>query len=375
MADEDFAGEKTEPATPRKREEARNKGQVARSTDLSTAVLLLGAFILLRVLSTGVVGDVLGVLRHSFDQIGNGGPVNLDAALDISRAAILWVLSIATPIILCLFGIAFLISFFQVGWRVSTQPLNPDPSKINPLKGLKRIASIRGLMRLFFGILKLTIVAVVLVASYFAFIGADSDTPFRALLEFELPGAIRFMVEATSLIGIQAATALLILAILDYTYQRWQMEQDLRMTKQEVKEEQKRMEGDPKIKQKRRAIGQQLALRQIAAEVPKADVVITNPTHFSVALRYDEEQDSAPMCVAKGADHLALRIREIARAHEVPIVEEPPLARSLYATTEPGEPVPENLYEPVAKVLAYVYRLGSGRSKSGSRRTQTSGVS
>jgi len=245
--------------------------------------------------------------------------------------------------------------------------LTPDIAKLNPIKGLQRIFSIRGLMRLAFGVLKLVIVAFVLYIGYRKLFDADSDGSFLVLLYVDLQQAIILANAALFKTGGMACIALLVLALLDFSFQRWKHEQDLKMTKQEVREEQKRMEGDPKLKERRRRLSQQLALQRMMQDVPTADVVITNPTHYSCAVRYKEDQMRAPRLIAKGADHLALRIRELAREHGVPVIEEPPLARMIYSTTEVGDEVPPELYNEVARVLAYVYRLGANRPTAGMR--------
>ncbi|MCA8959273.1 MAG: flagellar biosynthesis protein FlhB [Planctomycetes bacterium] len=364
---EEFAGEKTEPATPRKRQEAREKGQVARSQDLSTALLMLAAFSILFGWGETLVEDMGSIVRSAFLGLGEGR-LTFDNVVHHAFIGFPRLLLAVAPILVGLFALGFLVNVAQVGWFVSVDPLAPRIDKLNPLKGLQRIFSVRGLARLGFGILKLTIVGVVLYVSYQRLFDPERDENVFTLFFVDLPQAIHIANQALFHTGGVACLALLALALLDFAFQRWRHEIDLRMTKQEVKEEHKRMDGDPKLKERRRRVGQQLALQRMMLEVPKADVVITNPTHFACAIRYKEEEGRAPRLVAKGKDFLAQRIRQVAIDNEVPIVEDPPLARSIYGTTEIGEEIPPELYNQVARVLAYVYRLGRKPVGSGSER-------
>ena len=213
-------------------------------------------------------------------------------------------------------------------------------------------------MRLVFGVFKLVVVGTVLAQGFRSIMSGEGTENLLILLSLDPFGAFDFANIALFTLGMKAAGALLVLAILDYAFQRWQHEQDLMMTKHEVREELKRMEGDPKLKDRRRRIQQRLALQRMMIDVPKADVVITNPTHVACAIQYDEKEMRAPRLVAKGRGLLARRIRELAVEHGVPVVEKPPLARLIHDTTEVGDEVPPDLYKPVAEVLAYVYRLG-----------------
>ncbi|MEM7234403.1 MAG: flagellar biosynthesis protein FlhB [Planctomycetota bacterium] len=358
---EEFAGEKTEPATPRKREEAREKGQVARSQDLSTAVVLLAAFCVVFAISERLLQGMSDILTRSFTHLG--GRLTFDSVLTYGVAGLSELVRLVAPMFVILFVLALAVNLLQVGWRISPQVLSLDLTKLSPIKGFKRIFSIRGLVRLAFGLLKLVIVGSVLYVAYLQIFDPDSDRNLLVLLYVDLPQALSLANVALFRTGGMACVALLILAILDFSFQRWKHEQDLRMTKQEVREEHKRMEGDPKLKDRRRRIAQQLALQRMMQDVPEADVVITNPTHFSCAIQYKENDMRAPRLVAKGQDHTALRIRAIARENDIPIVEEPPLARTIFATTEVGDEVPPELYAEVARVLAYVYRLGQERSR------------
>ena len=363
MADELDSGEKTEPASPRKREEAREKGQVARSGDLNSAVLLVGATLILYLLANSFLAAVGGLMGDAWGGISDG-VFTVDAVIAEGITGIGALLRLILPFLLGLLALALLINVCQVGFRVSTKPLEFDITKLSPIKGAKRILSRRGVMRLLFGLVKLAIVGVVVWTGYRAILLEPSEDNLVGLLHGSVENAWSYSVGELFSITIRAGIALLLLAILDLAFQRWQHEQDLKMTKQEVREEMKRMEGDPKLKERRRRVQQQLALQRMMHDVPTADVVITNPTHFACALKYDEKTMQTPKLLAKGQDHVAHRIRERAIEHGVPIVEEPPLARSIFSTTEVGEEIPPDLYQPVAEVLSYVYRAGE---QSGAR--------
>lgn len=357
---DDFAGEKTEPATPRKRQEARSRGQVAKSQDLSTALMLLVAFGVFYFVAESLLKSMSGIVVRSFHALSEGR-VDVDSVLTVGTHGTLHLATIILPILLVFFVVSFGINVLQVGWTISPQAVAPNLGKLNPIKGLQRIFSVRGLVRLAFGIFKLLVVGTVLWFSFTEILSAQSAENFLAFLElepiksFEIGNWVMFKV------GAQASAALVVLAILDFSFQRWQLSQDLRMTKQEVRDEHKNIDGDPKLKEKRRRMAQQLALQRMMHDVPKADVVITNPTHYSCAIRYDRSTMVAPVLLAKGKDLLALRIREIATKHDIPMVEEPPLARSLYASAEVGDEVPPELYGDVARVLAYVYQISRKR--------------
>jgi flagellar biosynthetic protein FlhB len=240
----------------------------------------------------------------------------------------------------------------QIGFEIHTEPLAPKFSKLNPLAGLKRIFSLRGLVEMLKSLAKIAFIAVIagsVVSGYLP--------QFPTLVRGDLGTIWDFTQTAAFQIMLYVCLAMMALAALDYAYQRWQHEQSLKMTKQEIKDERKQSEGDPQIKARIRSLQRQAAYHRMIAEVPLADVVITNPTHLAVALRFDPAEMAAPRVVAKGADHVAQRIRDIAREHGVPLVENPPLAQALHRMADVGDPIPVELYRAVAEVLAYVYRL------------------
>jgi flagellar biosynthetic protein FlhB len=262
------------------------------------------------------------------------------------------------PFLLLLLVIALVGSYVQSGLVMSWKKLKPDLSNLSPAKGLKRIFSKDSLTRTGMGLIKMTLVAAVAWVTIAPRVGA-----LVAAGMAPVGGVFHFGANLIGTLALRLALVLLLLGLIDYLYHRWSLNQTLKMTKQEVRDEMKRMEGDPLVKQRRRRVQAKLAMQRIGLDVPRADVVVTNPTEFAVALRYDEATMSAPRVLAKGQDLLALHIRQIARQHGVPIVQRPPLARALYAACEPGDEVPATYYRAVAEVLAYVYQLArAGRA-------------
>jgi len=262
------------------------------------------------------------------------------------------VLWIVVPAMVILFGVALAGQILQVGWRPTLHPLKPDIKRMSPLKGVKRIFERRNLVKSLLGIVKLAVASSVAwlviwrnleVVMGLPLLGAKAAAMRTGLLLLELLAWLLLL--------------LLVIGILDFLYQKWQHTQDLKMTKHEVKDERKQMDGDPEVKSRRLRMAQQVSMQRVQSAVPNADVVVTNPTHFAVALKYDGASMRAPKVVAKGADLLAFRIREVAARHKIAIVERPPLARGLYYAVREGQEVPAEYYEAVAEVLAYVYRL------------------
>ncbi len=355
MAEENF-GEKTEPATPRKRQETREKGMVARSQDLNTAILLLAATLVCFFLAGYLLEGLNAISTRSIEAVGTGR-LTFENVLHYGRGGLIALLLVGLPIAAAMLAVAVLVNMMQVGMTVSTEPLAPNLTRVSPWQGFRRIFSRRGLARTVFSMLKMAVVGSVLVQSFAALISRQSSAGIFSLFGASLDAAVEASNRAFLSMGIRASIALLVLALIEYFFQRWQFERDIMMTKEEMREELKRLEGDPKLKERRRRIAQRLALQRMLQDVPRADVVITNPTHVACALKYDQATMRAPRLVAKGRERMAHRIREIAIANGVPIVEEPPLARMIHDGTEVGEEIPADLYQPVAEVLAYVYRL------------------
>lgn len=350
--------EKTEPPTPRRRQEARRKGQVARSQDLTAAVLLLSAF-----LSLGLLGPRIWYTLIAITAAGLtlDKPIGPDDVVPFAGAAAVEAIKRLFPFLLILFLVPLAVLVAQVGFLFTLHPLMPSLSKISPIAGFKRLFSIRSLMMAVTNVGKLLVVGTV---GYLTLAGSAGAIIYALTLGyhdmFSLGSSLMYG------LGIRLAAALVILALLDLAWQRYRREQDLKMTKEEVKDELRSMEGDPQIKRRRREVQLQLAMQRLNKEVPKADVVVTNPTHVAVAIRYDTDTMPAPTVVAKGADQIALRIRQIAAEFQIPIVQRPPVARALFESVDVGGYIPERLYKAIAEILAYVYEL-TGRSADGAR--------
>lgn len=351
MADD--VGDKTEPPTPRRRRESRDRGQIAKSQELSAAVLLLATFVGLKLFGGGLWRTLSDVMHKSLkfdsdlqpaDLILLGKKVAGEAALSVM------------PLFITLFVVALLVMYMQVGWLVTLTPVTPTLNKLNPLTGIKRIFSTQSLVKFAQNIVKLSLIVVVIWT-------VPASIRGKVLLAHTLDFESVFFMAASLVfdVGMRLAIALILLAILDYFYERYRHEKQLKMTKQEVKEEMKRMDGDPVMKRRRREVQLRLAMERLKSTVPQADVVVTNPTHYAIAIRYNTDTMASPEVVAKGVDYLAQRIREIAAAAGVPIVERPSLARLLYSDVEVGKQIPERFFRAVAEVLAYVYELAGRR--------------
>lgn len=353
MAEQDM--EKTEAPTPRRREEARQEGNVARSGDLNAAVALLGAVVLLNYLGLKVLTELRLLVAGSL----SGEDTLMPARADDTGALMArmgWAMAVTTgPLVAAVAAMALAISLGQVGFLVNSDALQPKFSRLSPLRGLAGLFDMRAGMRLVMSIAKIIIIGAVAGGVVAA------DLPrILSLSQLELLPAFGSAAEMVFDLSLKLAALLFVLAVGDYLFQYWQRERDLRMTKDEIKEELKRMEGDPLIRQRRSRVARQLAMQRMGQAVPKADVIVTNPTHFAVALKYDSKDMRAPKVVAKGADLMAFRIRQLAVAAGVPMVERRELARALYKSVEVGQEIPPQYYGAVAEILAYVYRL-SGR--------------
>ncbi|MFQ5411317.1 MAG: flagellar biosynthesis protein FlhB [Phycisphaerae bacterium] len=356
MADD--AGEKTEAPTPKRRQEAREKGQVAKSNDFSAALLLLGGMFGLRVFGPRLMSALLGAMRASLDLSDPAAAAHIDIVPLVCTTG-MFVLSAAGPVMVLVLLISLAANLLQVGFLVTGHPLVPKLDKLNPINGFSRLFSARTFVQLVMNLLKLILVVAVATVA----IRSRIDLVFLALA---VEGWSQVILLSTVLyeVGLLLAGALLIVALIDFAWQKYKFERDLRMTKQEVKEELRRMDGDPILKQRRRKMQLAASIQRIKSAVPTADVVVTNPTELAIAIRYDTETMAAPKVVAKGADHLARKIREIAMEHGIPIIERKPLAQALYKMVEVGQEVPERFYKAIAEILAYVYKL-SGRSVPG----------
>lgn len=348
-----FNGEKTEDPTAKRKSEARKKGQVAKSTELNSAFIILTAFFVLKLLGPYIYDSLSSFMKHIFTGLATLSTQNLTLQtvnilfIDIS----LVFFQIVLPIMFSICVIGIIINFMQVGFMLTTEPLMFKLDRLNPLNGVKRLVSKRSLVELLKSLFKIAIIG------YFVYRFINREILFiPKLIEVELIDSLQYIAGMATDLAMQIGGVILILAVLDYFYQWWEHNQSIKMSKQEVKEEFKQTEGNPQIKGKIKERQRAMAMRRMMQEVPTATVVVTNPTHFAVALKYQKEM-AAPIVVAKGQDVIAAKIKEVARAHHVTIVENKVLARALYSSTEIGDVIPQELYQAVAEVLAYVYRI------------------
>jgi flagellar biosynthetic protein FlhB len=350
-------GEKTEEPTSKKLSDARKEGQVAKSKEISTAFELLAAFLVLYLwmehLGTYLVGNMYDLYSQIPDYIrmydGNIPEKTINV---IFVRAMIRILIMICPFLIVGFIVAFLANLLQVKWKPTTKPMKPKFSKLNPVSGVKRLFSVNSLVELLKSFLKLGLIGYV-VYSYLK----KNMPDIYLFYDLSVNQCIAQLGSLVINLGLRISIWYMLIAILDFVYQKVKFKKDMKMTKQEVKDEYKNQEGDPQIKGKQRQRMQEASRRRMMQQLPQADVVITNPTHFAVAIKYDPELYDAPFVVAKGADYLAQKIKEVARENHIEIVENKPLARMLYANVEVGNLVPPELYQAVAEVLAFVYHL------------------
>lgn len=350
MAQNDSAQQKTEAPTPRRKEEAKRRGQVAKSRDFSAAVVLMSALLLFYLMQKTAVQSWKKQLIWYFSNCFNFN-YSAEHLINGFFNFIQTIFVMLIPFILVLIGSTLIVQLAQTGFVFSTQTLSPSLDRLNPIHGLQRIFSLRGLVELIKSIIKVVLVAVV------SYLVVKAHLP-ALLLVFNLSPDTAFAVIANIILNVVAFAggAFLLLSLGDLIYQRWDFIRGLRMTKEEIKEELKQTEGDPHVKSWRRRRQQQIAANLIRAEVPRATVVITNPVHLAVALRYVEKETEAPRLLVKGAGDMAQSIKKIALAHNVPVVANPEVARALYYQVEIFRQIPVELYQAVAQILALVYR-------------------
>ncbi|KAB2337525.1 flagellar biosynthesis protein FlhB [Cytobacillus depressus] len=346
-----FAGEKTEKATPKKRQDSRKKGQVAKSQDVNTAVVLISVFLFLLFGGPYLIDIVFNIMTHTFNQfmLMELSEANVQTLfLAILKEVVLFL----GPIMLVAMIAGIAANYMQVGFLFSTEVIQPKLEKLNPIKGFKRIFSMRAIVELFKSILKIGFVGIVT----FAVLWSRIDE-ILVLSQKSVGTALVTLGSLTVQMGLFASGALLFLSLLDFLYQKYDFEKNIRMSKQDIKDEHKNIEGDPLIKSKIKQKQREMAMRRMMQEVPNADVVITNPTHFAVALKYDETKLDAPYVVAKGVDFVAQKIKLIAKEQDIITIENRPLARALYSQAEIGDAIPEEFFKAVAEILAHVYRI------------------
>lgn len=354
-------GEKTEPATAKKLDDARKEGQVARSQEINNAMGLVVLFLVLKVFISFIGERLMGMFQLIYNKIPefideSGGGMSVFLASTIINNVMVNILLTLAPFLVIGFAMAILSNVLQIKWKVTTKPMHPKFSKINPLSGFKRIFSKDSLFELLKSILKIVIVLYVAYTSI-------KDHQNELFLLYDIPLLQVVLLVGTIVIdtGLKIALVYIFIGILDFVYQKHKFKEDMKMTKQEVKDEYKNTEGNPEIKGRQRSKMREASQRRMMQSLPSADVVITNPTHYAVAIKYDAQKYSAPVVVAKGEDFLAQKIREVAKEHHIEIVENKPLARMLYANVDVGQEVPPELYQAVAEVLAFVYSLRENR--------------
>lgn len=350
-------GEKTEPATAKKLREAREDGKVAKSKELTAAFDLIVLFLVLKIFVSYLAENFINMFTYIYKKIpdivaDNIGGMTAQSASGLMSTVLLRIIMMCLPFFLFGMIITFVISIIQVGWKVTTKPLKPKADRFNPINGFKRIFSKDSVFELVKSILKIFLIIYVAYTS----IKGEADNIF---ILYEIPLVQTVILCGTIIInaGLKISLVYLVIGLADFVYNKWKFNEDMKMTKQEVKEEYKNTEGNPEIKGKQRQRMRDASRRRMMQDVPKADVVITNPTHLAVAIKYDAETARAPIVLAKGEDFLAQKIKEAAKEHHVEIVENKPLARMLYANVDIGQEIPPELYQAVAEVLAMVYNM------------------
>ncbi|VEI04689.1 flagellar biosynthesis protein FlhB [Kurthia zopfii] len=347
-----FAGEKTEKATPKKRLDARKKGQVLKSQDVTSAIVLLSIFTYLLFAGSSIRDRLLMFLRETFTHTIAVDTITIPSVMNLLKDTLIEMAVILLPIMLIAMVAAVAANFFQFGLLFTTETLKFDLKKIDPIKGFKRIFSIKAIIELIKSILKISFIGTVTTVIIML------NLTDVLSLSFKTPGdTLSTIAKLTAIMGIAASLVLAFISILDYFYQKFDYEKNLKMSKQDIKDEYKNVEGDPLIKSKIKQRQREMAMRRMMQEIPNADVVITNPTHYAIALKYDDITMDAPRVVAKGTDHVAQKIKLIAKENDVVMVENRPLARAMYDQVQIDQRIPDEFFKAVAEVLAYVYRI------------------
>ncbi len=350
-------GDKTEEPTAKKLDDARKEGQVAKSKEIGNCLGLFVFFIVLRFMAGSISNRFIDLFGSVYRSIPNvtvypSGQMPVRAMDALFKNSLITILVIVLPMMVIGYIVAFTGDLVQVRWKPTAKPLQPKLSKINPIKGLKRIFSMNSVAELVKSLLKIGL-AIPIVYFYIR----DKEGLIFILYEMPLVQAIVLIGTTIIDLGIRISAVYIIIAAADFGYQKWKFHKDMMMTKQEVKDEYKNTEGDPQVKGKIKRRMMEASRRRMMQKLPEADVVITNPTHYAVAIKYEPTERDAPYVIAKGEQYLAQRIKEIAKEHGVEIVENKPVARALYHNVEIGESVPPELYQAVAEILAFVYHL------------------
>lgn len=349
-------GSKTEKATPKKRRDERKKGNVFMSRDAVAVASLLGTFATLWLLTNSFANQFAGFMALCLGTVGEESREVGSVSAELAVQGLMAMLKTVGPVVAVAVITAVAATFAQTKFLVSGESIKPKFSRLSPMQGIKRLFSLKSIIETVKGILKITLLMVIIYMSI-----RDMFLESSRYLYTDLTTAVAHLVEVAGSMVIRICIAFVALAAMDFLYQWWDYERQLKMSKQEVKEEYKQMEGDPQVKGKIKELQRRRAQSRMMQQVPGADVVIRNPTHFAVALRYRPDQDNAPIVLAKGQDHIALRIVQIAEENHVAVMENVPLARALYAQTELDQEIPPELYNAVAEVLVYIFRLNNKR--------------
>ncbi len=348
---EESNDEKTEAPSEKKKQDARERGTVAKSTEINSVIVLLTALFLIKILGPWIVKELSNSIIE-FIRFISDTEMDYSRLMLLVRKALVMLAKVAAPITGGILIMGVVANVAQVGFLFTLKPLMPKLEKINPVTGFTRLFSMRSVIETIKNIIKLIIiisVAYITLKKEFGTVLTLSDASVLSIWTYALAASYKVI--------LRIAMAMIIIALLDYAYQRFEHEKQLKMTHQEVKEERKQLEGDPLVKSRIRSLQREMARRRMMEQVPKATVVVTNPTHLAIALRYAPEENDAPVVVAKGKDLIAQRIKKLAKENNVPIVEDKPLARSMYDKVEVGFPIPVEFFTAVAEVMAYVYRL------------------
>ncbi len=345
-------GERTEKATPKRRRDERKKGNVLQSKDIVTVFTLIGGFYALKLTFISSYSALKGCMLKYFSYMQNKAELSQDLIREMAFDSVLVAARIIAPLMACIVFLSIAATVFQTKPLFVLDSLKPKFNRLSPLQGFKKIFSVRSIVEVLKGIIKISILFYLL----YDFIGKQI-IELPKLFTLEIPAACGYMFQTVFNMALRIGMAFAVISVFDFFYQRWEYERQLKMSKQEIKEEYKQLEGDPQVKGKIKEIQRRRAQQRMMQQVPGADVVIRNPTHFAVALRYKPERDSAPVVVAKGLDELALRIVKVAEENQVAVVENVPLARSLYAAVDLDREIAPEFYGPVAEILVYVLKM------------------
>lgn len=347
-------GERTEKATPKRRRDERKKGNVLQSKDIVTVFTLIGGFYALKLTFMSSYSALKGCMLKYFSYMQNKAELSQDLIREMAFDSVLVAARIISPLMACIVFLSIAATVFQTKPLFVLDSLKPKFNRLSPLQGFKKIFSVRSIVEVLKGIIKISILFYLL----YDFIGKQI-IELPKLFTLEIPAACGYMFQTVFNMALRIGMAFAVISVFDFFYQRWEYERQLKMSKQEIKEEYKQLEGDPQVKGKIKELQRKMAMSRMMQQVPDADVVIRNPTHFAVALHYDPEKHVAPILLAKGQDEMALRIVRVAEENEIFIVENKPLARAIYATTDLNQQLPPEFYGAVAEILVHVYRINN----------------